>query len=525
MTNNPQSTKLQNAEFLHLMLMGTGSDVGKSLIVAGLCRLFANKGHNIAPFKPQNMSNNAAIAYIYDFDQQKISQDMGEIGRAQWLQAKAAKLAPTTNMNPILLKPESETGSQVVLNGKKYKSLKAKDYYQHKPEFLSHILQAYKSLQQNHNMILVEGAGSPAETNLRQNDIANMGFAEKVDIPVVLIGDIHRGGVIASIVGTYQVMSDADRRQIKAFIINKFRGDISLFDDGIKQIEKMTGWKCLGILPHFEDAHLLPAEDSMALEKPLEKPLKSSQKTPKNDKKQPKNAKKLLILALKMPHIANFDDLDPLFQHENVELKLIKSGVLPPNADLIILPGSKSTIADLQYLYAQGWDIDIKSHIRQGGQLLGICGGFQMLGNSISDPHLHEGNQKFIKALGLLDIETEISAEKSTRLIEVEDLTGQKVVAYEIHMGKTTGKDISNPMFIKQNIGLGAMSKNATIRGSYLHGIFASDAYREGFLQDLGADKTQDNYNKIIDKTLNKLAIHIEKHLNIKDMLNISANK
>lgn len=273
----------------------------------------------------------------------------------------------------------------------------------------------------------------------------------------------------------------------------------------------------MGILPYFEDAHLLPAEDSMALEKPL----KNNPKTLINGKKQQKKTEKTLILALKMPHIANFDDLDPLFQHENVELKLIKSGVLPQNADLIILPGSKSTIADLQYLYAQGWDIDIKSHIRQGGQVLGICGGFQMLGNSISDPHLHEGKQKFIKALGLLDIETEISSEKSTRLVEVEDLNGQKLAAYEIHMGKTIGKDLSNPMFKQEKTGLGAMSKNATVRGSYLHGIFANDGFREDFLQELGADKTEDNYNMIVDKTLDKLAIHIEKHLNIKDMLKL----
>lgn len=504
MTENPQSNILTTSS-QQIMFMGTGSDVGKSLIVAGLCRLFANKGINVAPFKSQNMSNNAAVAHIFDLEAQIIRDDMGEIGRAQWLQAKAAKVTPATNMNPILLKPENEIGSQVIINGKKFKSLKARQYYQYKPEFLSVILKSYESLKNQYQMILVEGAGSPAETNLRKNDIANMGFAEQIDIPVVLIGDIDRGGVIASIVGTYEVISQADRNRIKGFIINKFRGDISLFDDAIIEIENRTGWKNLGVLPHFADAYLLPAEDSVALEKPQKTPQKTS-----------KSTQITRILALKMPHIANFDDLDPLSQHQNVELNLVKSGVLP-EADLIIIPGSKSTIADLEYLYQQGWDIDIKSHVRRGGKLLGICGGFQMLGKTINDPNLLEGDHKTIKGLGLLDIETEIAGDKSTNLVEFENFS-----AYEIHLGKTAGDDLKTPMITIGKRVFGAKSPNGTVMGSYLHGIFSNDDFREDFLNHLGIDKTAQNYNQTVENTLDNLSLHIEKHLNIKTIDAIS---
>lgn len=519
MTKKPQSIKIDNSNFSHIMFMGTGSDVGKSLIVSGLCRLFANKNINVAPFKSQNMSNNAAVAQIFNLENQVLTREMGEIGRAQWLQAKAAKIPPATNMNPILLKPENEIGSQVIINGKKFKSLKAREYYQYKPEFLSTILESYKSLKNQYEMILVEGAGSPAETNLRKNDIANMGFAEKINIPVILIGDIDRGGVIASLVGTYEVMSPADRHQVKGFIINKFRGDVTLFDDAITEIENRTGWKNFGVIPHFQDAHLLPAEDSVALEKPqksMPKPIKNGQKTSKNDQKQPKNVQKTRILALKMPHIANFDDLDPLSQHPNIDLKMISSGVLP-DADLIILPGSKSTIADLEYLYAQGWDIDLKSHARKGGKILGICGGFQMLGKSITDPDLLEGNKQTIEALGLLDIKTEIKGEKSTKLVQHKNFS-----AYEIHIGETTGNDQQNPMLTLAEKQFGACSEDGNIMGSYLHGVFSNDQFRNDFLTNLNTEKTDQNYNKIIEKTLDNLAIHLENHIDIKSMQELS---
>ncbi|MGL1920976.1 MAG: cobyric acid synthase [Hyphomicrobiales bacterium] len=522
MTKIPQSIKVDNSNFSHIMFMGTGSDVGKSLIVAGLCRLFANKNINVAPFKSQNMSNNAAVAHVFNLETQKTSDEMGEIGRAQWLQAKAAKILPATNMNPILLKPENEIGSQVIVNGKKYKSLKAREYYQYKPEFLSVILKSYQSLVTQSDMILVEGAGSPAETNLRKNDIANMGFAEKADISVILIGDIDRGGVIASIVGTYEVISQSDRDRIQGFIINKFRGDVSLFDEAIAEIENRTGWKNLGVIPYFSDAHLLPAEDSVALEKPLktsQKVAKNGQKTPKNGQKQAKNAQKTRILALKMPHIANFDDLDPLLQHPNIELEMISSGVLP-KADLIILPGSKSTIADLEYLYAQGWDIDIKSHVRNGGKVLGICGGFQMLGTQITDPEKIEGNTQGIEALGILDIKTEISGQKSTKLIRHENFS-----AYEIHIGKTTGKDLQNPMLTLNEKPYGAVSVDGNVMGSYLHGVFSNDQFRTDFLTNLGVETSTQNYDKTIEKTLDNLAIHLENNIDIKLLLELSKNK
>lgn len=522
MTKKPQSNKTNNAEFSQLMFMGTGSDVGKSMIVAGLCRLFANKGVQVAPFKPQNMSNNAAVAHIFNLESQTMGNNMGEIGRAQWLQAKAARLNPSTNMNPILLKPESQIGSQVIINGKKFKSLLAREYYQFKPKFLSVILQSYASLKNKFEMVLVEGAGSPAETNLRKNDIANMGFAEQVDINVILIGDIDRGGVIASIVGTYEVISQADRNRIKGFIINKFRGDVSLFDDAIVEIENRTGWKNLGIIPYFADAHILPAEDSVALEKrpkTAQKQQKNTQKVSKNGKKTPKNTQKTRILALNMPHIANFDDLDPLAQHPNIEFEMVKTGILP-EADLIIIPGSKSTIADLQYLYDQGWDIDLKSHARRGGQILGICGGYQMLGNIINDPNGLEGDQQSIRGLGLLNVETEISGDKSTNLVEFADFS-----AYEIHIGTTTGADLNRPMLSFDAKHFGAKSKNGNVMGSYLHGIFTNDKFRHGFLQDLGVEKNNQNHNENVENTLDSLSQHIEKHIDIKLMLDISKSK
>ncbi len=496
----------------NIMFMGTGSDVGKSLIVAGFCRLFAKLDIAVAPFKPQNMSNNAAIATIYDLKGKNPINEMGEIGRAQWLQAKACNIKPVTHMNPILLKPENEIGSQVIINGQKFKSLKARDYYQYKPKFLTVIKQCFEALNNQYELVIVEGAGSPAESNLRKNDIANMGFAEQVDVGVILIGDIDRGGVIASIIGTYEILSKADRARIKGFMINKFRGDASLFDEAIEQIERHTGWKSIGILPYFKQAHLLPAEDSMALSELSNDPQKTDNLV----------AKKLQIIVPKLPHIANFDDLDPLLQHENVTLRMISQGQpLPNDADLIILPGSKSTIADLQFLYEQGWDVDIKSHIRQGGSVLGICGGFQMLGHKIEDLELLEGCLSEIKGLGLLDVETKIAGEKSTKLVEVEDLQGNHVAAYEIHLGQTIGEGLKRPMFRTDQREIGACSTDGRVMGSYLHGIFANNDFREAFLAKFNIKKSSLNYDQNIESVLDGLAEHIAEHLDLKAVMKI----
>ncbi|MFM2350125.1 MAG: hypothetical protein RIR04_1091, partial [Pseudomonadota bacterium] len=344
-----------------VMIQGAGSNVGKSLLVAGLCRAAKLRGLSVAPFKPQNMSNNAAV-----------TADGGEIGRAQALQALACGLEPITDMNPVLLKPESETGSQVVVQGKRIATVKARDYAALKPSLMAPVLQSFHRLKAQHDLVIVEGAGSPAEVNLRSGDIANMGFACAADVPVVLVGDIDRGGVIAQIVGTQAVLNPADNAQIAGFIINKFRGDPTLFDDGYRLISARTGWQGLGVVPFFPDASKLPAEDALDL------PTGSTNGA-------------FHIAVLVFSRIANFDDLDPLAQEPNIRLSMVKAGQPVPACDLIILPGSKSTRADLAYLRAQGWDIDLSAHVRRGGHVLGICGGYQMLGTSIADPNGIEG--------------------------------------------------------------------------------------------------------------------------------------
>ncbi|NVK06250.1 MAG: cobyric acid synthase, partial [Marivivens sp.] len=333
-----------------IMIQGAGSNVGKSMVVAGLCRAFRKRGLSVAPFKPQNMSNNAAV-----------TSDGGEIGRAQALQALACGLAPHTDMNPVLLKPETDVGAQVIVQGKRLTTLKARDYGKMKSTLMVSVLDSFHRLAQAHDLIIIEGAGSPAEVNLREGDIANMGFAEAAGVPVILFGDIDRGGVIAQLVGTHVILPEDDRNRIKGFGINKFRGDTSLFAEGMTAIVDHTGWAPLGILPWFDQAWRLPAEDVMDL------------------KGRPGGAFKIAVPRLN--RIANFDDLDPLSAEPNVTVEIVEAGrPLPADADLVLIPGSKSTIADLAHFRAQGWDIDLQAHIRRGGRVLGICGGYQMLG-------------------------------------------------------------------------------------------------------------------------------------------------
>ena len=474
-----------------LMTQGAGSDVGKSLIVAGLARAAKRRGLRVLPFKPQNMSNNAAVTV-----------DGGEIGRAQALQALAAGVEAHTDMNPVLLKPETDVGAQVIVQGKRVATLRARDYAEFKPSLLSAVLESFERLSEKADLVLVEGAGSPAEVNLRRNDIANMGFARSAEVPVVLVGDIERGGVIAQLVGIETVIDPEDAAMICGFIINKFRGDPSLFGDGYRLIEARTGWRGLGVLPYFPRASELPAEDALGL----------------GEARKP-GRRKIAYLALE--RIANFDDLDPLKLEGDVDLVMVSAGeAVPGDAVLVILPGSKSTRGDLAFLRRQGWDIDILAHHRRGGHVLGLCGGYQMLGRSVADPKGIEGPPGKTKGLGLLDVTTVMTGEKSlTRVEAVHAATGQPIEAYEMHIGRTKGLDRARAFAFVGGAEEGAISSDGRIQGSYLHGLFASDAFRKAFLARLGIESSGESYRSKVESTLDALADHIEGHLDVEGLL------
>lgn len=474
-----------------LMIQGAGSNVGKSMLVAGLCRAARRRGLSVAPFKPQNMSNNAAV-----------TADGGEIGRAQALQAMACGLEPLTDMNPILLKPESDVGAQVVVQGRRVATVKARDYAALKPQLMGPVLDSFNRLRARHDLVIVEGAGSPAEVNLRAGDIANMGFARAADVPVVLAGDIDRGGVIAQIVGTQAVLDPADAAMIAGFLINKFRGDVRLFDDGYRLIEARTGWRGFGVLPFFADAGRLPAEDAL-------------------DLRHSKGGGAFKVACLQLSRIANFDDLDPLAQEPGVNLVMVGAGQpIPGDTDLVIIPGSKSTRADLAYLRAQGWDIDLAAHVRRAGHVLGICGGYQMLGRIVRDPLGIEGPAGETEGLGLLDVTTEMTPDKRlTRTRALHAATGLEVEGYEIHIGATTGPDRARPFAHVAGQPEGAISADGRIIGSYLHGLFRADAFRAAFLRGLGAQTSGLAYGRVVEETLDALAAHMETHLDVDGML------
>jgi adenosylcobyric acid synthase len=480
-----------------IMIQGAGSNVGKSMVVAGLLRAFHRQGLSVAPFKPQNMSNNAAV-----------TADGGEIGRAQALQARAAGLAPLIDMNPVLLKPETDTGSQVIVQGHRAGTLRARDYGKLKATLLPRVLESFHRLAAGRDLIVVEGAGSPAEVNLRAGDIANMGFALAAGVPVILLGDIDRGGVIAQLVGTHAVLSDEDRAMIRGFAINKFRGDPTLFNDGMDIIAARTGWAPLGILPWFSDAWRLPAEDIMDL-----------------TRKPPGGSAQLKIAVPRLNRIANFDDLDPLQADPGVSVDIVPPGrALPGDADLILIPGSKSTIADLAHLRAQGWDIDIRAHVRRGGQVLGLCGGYQMLGNRIEDPDGIEGPPGGVDGLGLLDITTVMTPAKRLALTDATEIaTGLPVSGYEIHLGRTTGPDCARPWLSIAGRAEGATSPDARIRGTYLHGLFAADAFRAAFLTALGHPAPATGHTATVETTLDALADHMAAHLDLAALLALAA--
>ncbi len=481
-----------------LMVQGTGSNVGKTLIVAGLARALARSGMAVRPFKPQNMSNNAGA-----------TADGGEIGRAQMLQARAAGVSPSVHMNPVLLKPEADNGAQVIVQGQRFATMTAREYTAGKSALLDRILDSYRQLEAEADIVLVEGAGSPAEINLRAGDVANMGFAAAADIPVVVVGDIDRGGVIASLVGTHAVLEPDERERIRGFIINRFRGDPTLFDEGAAQIAVRTGWRNLGIVPHFPDADRLPAEDSVALHG---RPAAA-----------PGAEKALKIVVPRLGRIANFDDLDPLRQEPGIVLELVGPGqALPGDAGLVLLPGSKSTIADLAELRRRGWDVDILGHYRRGGHVLGICGGFQMLGRIIDNPDGIEGPAGEVAGLGLLNVCTVLTGDKAVRPVSaVHCPTGCPMTGYEIHLGTTTGTDCRRPFARIRDRDDGAVSPCGRVAGTYIHGLFADDRFRHAFLADF--DMRSDlAYEAEIDRTLDRLADHLEAALDLPDLVKIA---
>ena len=477
-----------------IMIQGAGSNVGKSMIVAGIARAARLRGLNVRPFKPQNMSNNAAV-----------TADGGEIGRAQALQARAAGVAPTVDMNPVLLKPESEVGAQVIVQGRRFATLKARDYAKAKPQLLRPAVESYRRLAAEADLVVVEGAGSPAEVNLRAGDIANMGFAEAVDLPVILAGDIDRGGVIAQLVGTDVILPPEDAGRIEGFLINKFRGDPTLFADGMDVIADRTGWAALGILPWFADAWKLPAEDILDLGS------------------RPGGAFKVVVPQL--PRMANFDDLDPLGVEPGVSVEFVRPGQpLPGDSDLVLIPGSKSTIGDLAAFRAAGWDIDLQGHVRRGGHVIGVCGGYQMLGRRISDPDGIEGPVAEVEGLGLLDVETVLTPEKRLALTDAVDVvTGADVRGYEIHIGTTTGAACAVPWFHVGTRPEGAMAMNGRVRGTYLHGLFAADGFRRAYLDAMGAEQSTLRFDDTVDQTLDALAAHLETHLDMDALLALAA--
>ncbi|MEM9574887.1 MAG: cobyric acid synthase [Pseudomonadota bacterium] len=478
---------------LSIMFQGTGSDVGKTVLVAGLCRALKNRGMQVRPFKPQNMSNNAAV-----------TADGGEIGRAQWLQALACGVAPSIHMNPVLLKPQSETGSQVIVHGKMTGSAKGRDYQRLKPKLMDAVLESYGKLKNEADIVLVEGAGSPAEINLRAGDIANMGFATRAAVPVVLVGDIDRGGVIASLVGTHTILSEEDRNMIIGFLINKFRGDASLFDDGLTSVSEFTGWPSFGVVPWLTHVARLPAEDSVALEKMARG-----------------GSGKLKIAVPVLDRISNFDDLDALAAEDGVDVTFVHSGMaLPDDAAVIIIPGSKSTIGDLVRFRENKWDQQLNAHVAKGGKVIGICGGYQMLGRQVSDPDGIEGAPTTIAGLGLLDVETVMKPEKQVRAVNAQsEIFAAPLDGYEIHIGETTGPDCSRPTSTINGVADGAVSEDGCVQGTYLHGYFDNGKFRKAWLNSLGVEASSEDQIDRVSQALDDLAAELEKLIDIDGLL------
>lgn len=482
-----------------LMIQGCGSDVGKSLLVAGLCRQLTNRGMVVRPCKPQNMSNNAAV-----------TGDGGEIGRSTALQALACRTPPTVEMNPVLLKPQSDMAAQLIVRGRRIETRHADTFARDRSDLLQIAVDCFRGLERAADIVIVEGAGSPAETNLRAHDIANMGFAHAAQVPVVLVGDIDRGHVIAALVGAHAVLDSKDRERVRGFIVNKFRGDVELFRAGIDTIEARTGWPSLGIVPWLHAAGALPAEDAMQLE----------------HGRFARTSARVTIAIPHLPHIANFDDFDPLRLEPEVQVEFVAPGTpLPLDADLIILPGSKATVADLEFFRAQGWHIDLQAHVRRGGRVLGICAGYQMLGTSVEDPERIEGPSALCPGLGLLDVRSTMTAQKTLRAVSgVELATGTRIAGYEMHLGATSGPGTSRPMIRFDGGDIdGAVSADGRIAGCHVHGLFADPAFRAAWLAVLGARSTGDDHAQRLDRALDDIAAALESVLDIPRLLRLAS--
>jgi len=477
-----------------LMVQGTTSDAGKSVLVAALCRWLQRRGVQVAPFKPQNMALNSAV-----------TADGGEIGRAQALQAQACKIEPHTDMNPVLLKPNTDVGAQVIIHGKSIGSMDAAEYHDYKKISRDAVMISHQRLSEQYEAVVVEGAGSPAEINLRHNDIANMGFAEAADCPVIIVADIDRGGVFAHLYGTLALLSESEQARVKGFVINRFRGDISLLQSGLDWLEEKTGKPVIGVLPYLMGLHV-DSEDSVAL----------------INAKSTADAAKLQVVVPVYSRISNHTDFDPLIGHPNVSLTLVGPNDTPPPADLIILPGSKSVRADREWLCSNGWDAVIETHLRYGGKLLGICGGFQMLGKTISDPLGLEGIAGSAEGLGLLELHTTLAADKQLRNTQGTLADGTPVRGYEIHAGETTGAALKRPA-MQLELGLdGAISDDEQIMGTYLHGLFEEPDACAALLRWAGAkDVTVIDHDARREASIDALADAVEQHLDTDYLLDL----
>ncbi len=469
-----------------LMVQGTTSDAGKSLLVTALCRWLVRQQVSVVPFKPQNMALNSAV-----------TEDGGEIGRAQVVQAAACGLAPHTDMNPVLLKPTTDQGAQVIVHGQVVTAMDAVGFHDYKQVAMEAVLASYQRLRAAYTAIIVEGAGSPAEINLRAGDIANMGFAEAVDCPVVLIADIDRGGVFAHIVGTLALLSESERARVVGFVINRFRGDMALLQPGLDWLTEQTGKPVIGTLPYLHGLHL-EAEDALPREQAAATTVEH-----------------LRVIAPALPRISNHTDLDPLRLHPQVSLRFIGPGEAPPAADLILLPGSKSVQADMAWLRANGWETAIQRHLRYGGKLIGLCGGFQMLGQWLDDPQGIEGPAGRVQGLGLLELTTTIGSEKTLQNVAgTLRPGGQPVSGYEIHQGVSKGPALERPALMLEGRPEGAISADDQLLGTYLHGLFVQPAACTALLQWAGLDRAEaHDYHAVRESAMERLADSVEQHL------------
>ena len=485
-----------------IMLQGTGSDVGKSLLAAGLCRLFSGMGLRVSPFKPQNMTNNAAITV-----------DGGEIGGAQALQSMACGLKPTSDMNPVLLKPRSDRGSEVIVQGRSRGVMTARNYMEYRSSLMPEVLESFSRLRDRSDIVIVEGAGSIAEVNLRDGDIANMGFAMAANVPVLLVADIDRGGAIASIVGSHILLKDEERALLKGYVVNKFRGDVALFTPATDTIREHTSMPCFGVVPWFESASKLPAEDSLALS------LRCAASDSLGEKKEPYRAGKIRICVLRLPRVSNFDEFDPLALDESVKLSFLEPGSsIPGDADLVVIPDTESVISDLEFVKRVGWDIDIAAHVRRGGRVFGVCGGYYMLGRSIMGLANSDSGAVVHEGLSQLDVVTELTEERGVRQISSETECGLPIYAIEIKNGLVTGPDAANPLFILGGVPMGAVSRSGGVSGCCISGLFANDAFRAHFLSGFSDGTNSFNYKAVIDSALDELAAHVGRYLDIAAM-------